>query len=32
MINLHSINKLTLTVFIPLFESTTLTKAILNQV
>lgn len=32
MINLHSIDKLTLPVFINLFESNTLTKPILNQV
>ena len=32
MINLHGLDKLTLGVFIPLFESNTLTKAILNQV
>ncbi|CAF0927168.1 unnamed protein product [Adineta ricciae] len=32
MINLHGIDKLTLTVFVPLFESPTLTKAILNQI
>ena len=32
MINLHGIDKLTLAVFVPLFESSTLTKAVLNQV
>ncbi|CAF3561160.1 unnamed protein product [Rotaria sp. Silwood1] len=32
MINLHGIDKLTLAVFVPLFESNTLTKTILNQI
>jgi hypothetical protein len=32
MINLHGIDKLTLAVFIPLFESKILSKIILNQV
>ncbi|CAF1173442.1 unnamed protein product [Rotaria sordida] len=31
MINLHGLDKITFTIFIPLFESNTLTKAILNQ-
>jgi hypothetical protein len=31
-INLHGFDKLTLAVFVPLFESSTLTKTILNQV
>ncbi|CAF0891827.1 unnamed protein product [Rotaria sordida] len=32
MINLHGIDKLTLAVFVPLFESNTLTQTILNQI
>jgi hypothetical protein len=32
MINLHGLDKLTLAVFTPLFESNILTKTILNQV
>ncbi|CAF2591171.1 unnamed protein product [Rotaria sp. Silwood2] len=32
MINIHGIDKLTLSVFVPLFESNTLTKTILNQI
>ncbi len=32
MINLHGLDKITFIIFIPLFESNTLTKAILNQV
>jgi hypothetical protein len=31
MFNLHGLNKLTFTIFVPLFESNTLTKSILNQ-
>jgi hypothetical protein len=31
MFNLHGLNKLTFTIFVPLFESNTLTKPILNQ-
>ncbi|CAF3308914.1 unnamed protein product [Rotaria socialis] len=32
LINLHGIDKLTLAVFVPLFESNVLTKTILNQI
>jgi hypothetical protein len=31
MFNSHGLNKLTFTIFVPLFESNTLTKSILNQ-
>ena len=31
MLNLHGLDKLTFAVFVPLFESHTLTKTILNQ-
>lgn len=31
MFNQHGLNKLTFTIFVPLFESNTLTKTILNQ-
>jgi Ca2+-binding EF-hand superfamily protein len=31
MFNLHGLNKLTFTIFVPLFESNTLTKPMLNQ-
>ncbi|CAF3562226.1 unnamed protein product [Rotaria sp. Silwood1] len=32
MINLHGLEKLTFTIFVPLFESNTLTKTVLNQI
>ncbi|CAF1246872.1 unnamed protein product [Rotaria sordida] len=32
MINLHGLEKLTFTIFVPLFESDTLTQAVLNQI